>query len=311
MPLNFVKFQRGSAAAYASLKRNNGLESDSLYFIYNSSAPEEGGLLYLGDVLIGGTGTATGVSTLAELTDVNINNLSLLDGMVLQYNSNLSKWEPVPSEDLLPAVQSGSKNTGETDAQALQRIDANPLEGDIVFINNVPYIYNGSGWQLLVGQNLEDRVAALETGLQAVDGKIAAAISTANHLTYTTVTQLPTIANAVANTVYLVGDGTASGDNKYEEYLLVGSNFEKIGDFGTDLSNYVSTSTFNTTVGNLQSSIGALQANLNNYVLVDTYADEVGDINDLRTQVGDNSTTIVDEIINIHERLIWNQLTED
>ena len=307
MNLNFVKFSRGSAAAYTALKNSNRLDPETLYFIYDSTAPQNGGLLYLGDVLIGGTSTAA-IENLNDLSDVNFNSNLLVDGMILQYNSTVHKWEAVAGSDLLPVIQSGSKNSGETDQQALARIDSAPLEGDIVFINNVPYIYNGSSWQLLVGQDLEDRVTALETGLQAVDGKIATAISNANHLTYTVVSALPTVANAVENTVYLVGDSTTQGDNKYEEYLLVNGAFENIGTFGADLSNYVTTTSFNSAVGNLQSSIGALQSNLNNYVLVSDYEDEVGDIGDLRTFTGINDITLVDGVIDLYERLIWNNL---
>lgn len=306
--LSFVKFQRGSANAYANLKRNNRLESDALYFIYDSTAPEEGGLLYLGDVLIGGTGSAAGASALSELSDVNLSGVTLLDGMILQYNNTAHKWEPIAASELLPIVAAGTKTGLQTDADVLNRIDSAPLEGDIVFVDSVPYIYNGSSWQLLVGQNLEDRITDLESQLQAVDGKIATAISNANHLTYTRVDELPAIENAAANTVYLVGDPTTTGENKYEEYLVVNGAFEKIGNFGTDLNDYVTLTTFNTTVGNLQNSISNLQNNLNNYVLVETYASEVGEITDLRTALGDNSATVIDTLLDVHDRLIWNDL---
>lgn len=306
--LNFVKFQRGSATAYNNLKRNNRLESDALYFIYDSSAPEEGGLLYLGDILIGGTNSVAGATSLNELSDVNLSSITLLDGMILQYNSTSHKWEPVAASELLPSVSSGTKSGSQTATDVCVQTDPTPLEGDIVFVDNVPYIYNGVSWQLLIGQDLEDRVAAVESGLQAVDGKIATAISNANHLTYVRVDSLPEVANAVANTVYLVGDPTTAGDNKYEEYLLVNGVFEKIGTFGTDLSGYVTLTTFNSTVGSLQNSINSLQNNLSDYVLVETYADEIGEITDLRTALGDNTATVIDTLIDVHDRLIWNEL---
>ena len=307
--LPFVKFQRGTQAQYDRLKTANRLESDALYFIYDSTAPQDGGLLYLGDVLIGGTGSAAGASALNDLSDVDLSGITLLDGMVLQYNSMNQVWEPIQLSELLPGVNSGSKTGTQTDADVLSAVDPTPLEGDIVFVDGKPYIYNGSSWQTLVGQNLEDRVTALETSMSTVDSRIATAISQANHLSYQVVGTLPTVANAAANTVYLVGDGTAQGDDKYEEWMLVNNGFEKIGSFAPDLSGYVTTSSFNTAIGDLNTALTGLQSNLNNYVLVSTYDNEIGDIADLRTAVGDNTATIVDTLIDVQDSVIWHNLT--
>ena len=315
MPLNFVKFQRGTQAQYDRLKNAAGgsrLESDALYFVYDSTKPQDGGLLYLGEVLIGGTGSAAGVSNLSELSDVNLG--SLVDGSILRYNLTSQTWESIAPGDLLPIVESGVTTGQEVYQNVLQRIDPTPMEGDIVFVDSTPYIYNGSSWQLLVGDELEGRVAALESGLAAVDGKIATAIAQANHLTYDVVQALPTITDdnvsSLSKTVFLVPNGDTTGDDRYVEYMLVNGQFEKLGNFGVDLNNYVTTTTFNTTVGDLQQAIAGLQNSLNDYVLVETYADEVGDISDLRTAVGDNDITLVEEVTELHDRLCWHPIEE-
>ena len=309
--LPFVKFQRGTQAQYDRLKQGNRLEDDALYFIYDSAAPENGGLLYMGDVLIGGTGSAVGASALNDLSDVDLSGITLLDGMILQYNSLNSVWEPVRLSELLPGVNTGTKSGTQTDSDVLTQVDPTPTEGDIVFVDGKPYIYDGSSWQTLVGQNLEDRVAALETQMQAVDGKIATAISTANHLTYSVVGTLP--ASPAPNTIYLVGDGTKTGDDKYEEWMLISNNgvssLEKIGNFAPNLNDYVTTTTFNTAITDLNSSISGLQNNLNNYVLINTYDNEIGDIADLRTKVGDNSATIVDTLSEVYDSVVWHAMT--
>ena len=314
MALNFVKFQRGSAAAYENIKRNNRLESDALYFIYDSSAPEEGGLLYLGDVLIGGTSSAVNSTALSDLTDVNLSGTTLLDGMILQYNATSHQWTPIASSELRPVIAAGTQVDGQSVQDVLNRIDSTPADGDIIFVNNVPYIYDGTNWRLLVGQDLEDRVTALETGMEAVDGKIDAAIARANHLSYQVVSTLPTITqdntSTLTNKVFLVPNGESTGDDRYEEYMLVNGNYEKLGTFGTDLDDYVTVTTFNTDIGNLQTSINNLRSSLDNYVLVTTYEDEVGDVSDLRTATGDNDITIVEEIVELHDRLIWHDMTE-
>lgn len=314
MALNFVKFQRGSAAAYENLKRNHRLESDALYFIYDSSAPEEGGLLYLGDVLIGGTSSAVNSTALSDLTDVNLSGTTLLDGMILQYNATSHQWTPIASSELRPVIAAGTQVDGQSVQDVLNRIDSTPADGDIIFVNNVPYIYDGTNWRLLVGQDLEDRVTALETGMEAVDGKIDAAIARANHLSYQVVSTLPTITqdntSTLTNKVFLVPNGESTGDDRYEEYMLVNGNYEKLGTFGADLDDYVTVTTFNTDIGNLQTSINNLRSSLDNYVLVTTYENEVGDISDLRTATGDNDITIVEEIVELHDRLIWHDMTE-
>lgn len=311
--LPFVKFQRGTQAQYNRLKNASGgsrLEADALYFIYDSTKPEDGGLLYLGDVLIGGTGSAVGASSLNDLTDIDLSGVTLLDGMILQYNNTSHKWEPVAKSELLPSVNSGTKTDSETGVAAAARIDSNPLEGDIVFVDGVPYIYNGNSWQTLVGQDIEDRVASLETQMQAIDGKILTAVNNAQHLKYQVVTSLPSVADATVNTVYLVGDSSTIGDNKYQEYLLVNSSFEQIGTFDTDLSGYVTTSDFNTAIGNLEDDISDLQSNLGNYVLISTYNSEVGNISDLRSATGDNNITIVDALVELDSHLTWNELKD-
>ena len=125
MALNFVKFSRGSAQSYENLKRANRLESDALYFIYYKNNHEDGGLLYLGEVLIGGTGL-TGATKLSELTDIDpskINNLS--DGMILHYNGLSEVWEPI---DIATALENADISIG-GDTQTGIHVDSTTMTG--------------------------------------------------------------------------------------------------------------------------------------------------------------------------------------
>ena len=84
---NYVKFQRGSQAAYTALlnSANKGAAFyDTLYFIYDSENKAAGGTLYLGDILIGGAGQV-GATTLAGLSDIDLTDLDA--GSFLQYNN--------------------------------------------------------------------------------------------------------------------------------------------------------------------------------------------------------------------------------
>lgn len=331
MALNFVKFQRGSQAAYDRLKLNNRLEDDALYFIYDKDQPDDGGLLYLGKVLIGGTGTAVGASQLDDLSDVTISGVTLQDGMILKYNATSSQWKPISiktaieqsgaSLDAGISVINGTLGDEESVNDALTRLDVDKSEGDIVFVSGVPYIYNGSTWQTLVGQSLEDRVAALETGLAAVDGKIATAIAGANHLTYSVVDgSLPTITEenvgSLTNTVFLVPNGDEEGEDQYVEYMVINNQYEKLGTWGADLSNYATITQLNTAVGNLEDAINdaidGLQATLGDtYVTLNKYNTEVGDLSQLLTATGKESTTIVGEILDIYDKLTWHDLSAE
>lgn len=341
MALNFVKFSRGSAQSYENLKRANRLESDALYFIYDKNNPEDGGLLYLGEVLIGGTGLA-GATKLSELTDIDpskINNLS--DGMILHYNGLSEIWEPINIATALENanisiggdtytginVDSTTMTGSENLSGALARVNQSPTEGDIVFVNNIPYIFNGTSWQKLVGTNLDDRVTTLENkvsqienniidlqnGLTAVDGKIAAAISNANHLTYQIQETLPVITDNnvgdLNNSIILVRNSNESGDNLYDEYMVINGSYEKMNTIGLPtLDGYVTTQDLNTAVSNLNTSITAINNKFNDYVLKTTYATEVGNLATLAAAVEKESTTIVDEIIELNERLQWAEL---
>jgi len=71
-----------------------------------------------------------------------------------------------------------------------------------------------------------------------VDVKIAQAIVNAPHLKRLIVNELP-VSNIQADTIYMVKDTTASGDDKYREYLLIDNELAQIGDTSPDLSNYL------------------------------------------------------------------------
>ena len=71
-----------------------------------------------------------------------------------------------------------------------------------------------------------------------VDRQIMQKIAEAPHLKRIIVTELPQ-ANIQPNTIYMLKDLTATGDDKYKEYLLIDNELVQIGDTSPDLSNYV------------------------------------------------------------------------
>lgn len=72
-----------------------------------------------------------------------------------------------------------------------------------------------------------------------VDTTIANAIINAPHLKREVVTTLPTAANADPNAIYMILDNSATGPDKYKEYMLIGGQLVQIGDTSVDLTNYI------------------------------------------------------------------------
>lgn len=95
---NYVKFIRGSAAAWTALTEK---DSDALYFITtytdDTNSVVEKVDIYLGEQLI-----SSGKSELPQdiqialndITDVNLDDIVLAEGMVLSYDASTGKWIP-------------------------------------------------------------------------------------------------------------------------------------------------------------------------------------------------------------------------
>lgn len=330
--INYVKFQRGTQEAYARIKERNALDANTLYFIYNDPENEEaGGLLYLGERLIGGT-SATAISSLSDLNDVEVTDITMIDGMLLQYHISDGKWYPTSVSSIIqqasnaPAVYSGSKQNDEDDADVINRLDASPLTQDIVFVDGVPYIYDGSNWTELIGDDIEERVqiletkvGTLETQMANVDNQINTAIANVNHLTYTVVDgELPAIVSgqtgSLENTIFLKRnsntDTSASGEDLYDEYIFVPQieDYERLGSWSVNLNNYATVASLEALddrVDILESSIGNLSST---YVLQSVYNAEVGNLQDLLTNTGKASTTIVEEVIELQNAVKWTDI---
>ena len=116
---NYVKFMRGSLAAYNALATKN---EDTLYFIKISDGETR---LYWGDRLISDGEVPTEIKkALKDLTDVNIPEGTILtDGMFLGYNTETSKWEPktqteVTVKDMVGATSEKAGSAGLVPAPA-------------------------------------------------------------------------------------------------------------------------------------------------------------------------------------------------
>lgn len=71
-----------------------------------------------------------------------------------------------------------------------------------------------------------------------VDNAIADAIINAPHLKRQVVTELPT-SYIDPNTIYMIKDSTATGGDKYKEYILIDNELVQIGDTSVNLNDYL------------------------------------------------------------------------
>lgn len=93
---------------------------------------------------------------------------------------------------------------------------------------------NGAGYQ--TSAQVESAITA--KGYQTA-AQVAAAVSGAGHLKRAKVTTLPDVDDAEENTIYMVPITSATGDNKFTEWMVIDEAWEKTGDSDVDLSGYV------------------------------------------------------------------------
>lgn len=91
--VHYVKFMRGSTAAWEALKRTpSKISDDTLYFIYDQKEKPYEGKLYLGRKLISGKFDISDIGGIGDLEDVNINTETLIDGDLLQFDDLTQSW---------------------------------------------------------------------------------------------------------------------------------------------------------------------------------------------------------------------------
>ena len=107
-------------------------------------------------------------------------------------------------------------------------------------------------------------------------------ISNAGHISKEIVASLPAVSKAKENVIYMIKDASATGDDKYEEYMLIDGALAKIGDTSTDLTGYVKkTDIVTSTTINGAIDVGGTP------VAVKGYSTLASDVADLKSKVGD------------------------
>lgn len=82
---------------------------------------------------------------------------------------------------------------------------------------------------------MEESIAELPTKTY-----VAEAVANAGHLKREKVSALPGVSTAKENVIYMVSNST-TGDNKFDEYMLIDGAWEKTGSSDVDLTGYANT----------------------------------------------------------------------
>ena len=324
---NYVKFQRGTLASYNRLSQK---DNDTLYFIYDANDDSRGSL-YLGNRLIGEVGGSGGVDNLSELSDVLISAAQTGDFLTL--NSE-GKWINISAADVTQTILSTGGTFIEVDENEFQ---FNAVNGKLELKNYsaaslgmMPVkTATGLNWQTAPSADINIKVGSLETelsqvqtDLQAVDSKIATAISSANHLTYQIINDLADATET--NVIYLYNNNSSTLQDAYDEYMLVNGQLEHLGSFSVDLSNYVTTTDLTNALNNkadqsalnsLDTRVGSLETAINNLdTTVSGLNSTVSNLNttvsNLDTRVGNLETNLNNYVTTTALNAIVGDLTQ-
>lgn len=178
MANEYVRFQRGSQAAYDALNAAGKLDSNTLYFIYDD-ANGSVGALYMGNRIISGGDVTIASASLDDLYDVVISDTGANSFLVK--DPDTGKWVSKSLEDvaaliepeLAPAVapaqvfQATLTSEDANDLAAISRVveDKVPAAGDIAIVKaliaspedgedvyqHTAYVHNGETWVAMDG----------------------------------------------------------------------------------------------------------------------------------------------------------------
>ena len=333
--IHYVKFMRGSPSAWETLLATpEKISDDTLYFIYETNNQRKG-KLYLGQKLIGGDNIGGNID-ISDIGDVYIDGEHLSDKQILVYNDTTQQWENKSlstiiktAVDVMQGATSAAAGTSGLVPVPVAGDQVKFLRGDGTWVPIDVPVFDSTVFEL----NLEHEIT-LKDIVQAPVGTIPVknsegGISWANvgagtiQRAVITMAELEeAIANGTTteNTIYMVPNSDPEDQhNLYSEYMVISGNLELLGTTVNDinLSNYVTTSTFNTAVGDINNILNDTTDNgvttpglVSRVTFLET---NIGDLTQLMLSSG-NSTlveevnTINEELDDLDERLKWHEL---
>ena len=275
---NYVKFLRGTPAAYKSLITK---DNDTLYFISETGAST--GLLYLGNKLIAG-GEISGATKLSDLTDVLI-SAGVEGGSLLIYEGE--QWVNKTLEEVFNEIPVMTGASLSTDGAAGLVPVAKAGQQDL-------FLRGDATWAKPVAElSTEDKTTILN--MQATVGVLVGEDAGKS--------MREVAAEEIAK---VIADADESFDTLKEIADWILNDTSGAASMANDIS------TLKSTVGTLSSNLENLESTIEqNYVSKIEFAATVGDLSKLQSidENGDVSeTNLVDEIISLQNRMQWQDM---
>lgn len=329
---NYVKFLRGTSAAYNKLEQK---DKDTLYFISEVGAST--GALYLGDVMIAGGELDTSDLKLGDLSDILI-DAGLAANDILVYNG--TKWASTPLSNILdimkgasadndgasglvPVPTAGQENFflrgdgtwADTGVGAL-----NTEVGNLKAAVGTAAVKDDSGNVTTAATGLFAEVdkKANASALSALDTQVGTLSTTVGTLVGTDADKsVRTIATEVLTEALVADDAKEAYDTLEEMSAWLQTHPENAATMQANINtntNNIATLTTNvgtltTDLGTVSGKVSALETTVQNlgdtYVTLTTFNNKVGDLTKLKAT---GETNVVDEILAIHEAMKWQEM---
>lgn len=300
---SYVKFQKGSQAAYDNLTTKN---PNTLYFVYEEGASV--GKLYIGSTLISGGDISVANGSLAELTDVILTNVQTNNFLVYENNKWVNKSAADIADIILQFNTSLEIVDGKLSIAGFNTANSNTVlskdeNGNLVWITN-EIDETLQDIQNALGQPGTESVAA--TGIYAeLENKASKEdLANINKLVKEVVDTLPE--NGEENIIYLIPNDNGSRD----EWMWINNDWEKIGNTEVDLSNYITTdnlmpvlnSHINTEHFEIIDSTLNLKA-----ISIDHLIPILGDLNAIKGE-DEETLTVVEAINELYDIVSWEEI---
>ena len=175
------------------------------------------------------TNTTYGAATTSAAGLMSAADKSKLDGVAAGANKYVHPSYTAASSGLYKVTVDASGHVSATTPVAKADITALGIPSTNTTYNAVTQSANG----LMTAADKKKLDAFSAASNYATTTYVGQQISKAGHISKTIVTELPAVADAKDNVIYMIKKATPDGSNLYDEYMLIDGAMEKIGDTKT------------------------------------------------------------------------------
>lgn len=181
---------------------------------------------------LGGVKVGEGLDVAAGVLSLGDHDHAAADVTGLSKVATSGKYTDLTGTPTIPTDNSQLANGA--GYQTSEQVEAAIMEKGYQTAQQVETAITGKGYQTAS----QVQSAITSKGYQTAQ-QVQSAISAAGHLKRAIVAQLPQAGSADANTVYMMKEDGAEGENIYEEWMVIEGVWERIGSTDVDLSGYL------------------------------------------------------------------------